>query len=79
MFERSISKADVRQVLMSGEVIKEYPQDKPFPSQLILGWSGHRALHILIARDIKAQKLYIVTVYDPDVDQWEPDLRRKKS
>lgn len=79
MFERSITKADIRRALVSGEVINEYPDDKPYPSRLVLGWSAKRALHIVIAMDAKEHKLYIVTVYEPGLDQWEPDLRRKKS
>ncbi len=79
MFERSITKADIRRALVSGEVINEYPDDKPYPSRLVLGWSAKRALHIVIVMDAKEQKLYIVTVYEPDLDQWEPDMRRKKS
>lgn len=79
MFERAVTKADIRRVLVNGEVIKEYPEDKPYPSKLILGWSGNRPLHIVIATDAKEQKVYIVTVYDPDRDQWEPNLRSKRS
>jgi hypothetical protein len=78
MFERSITKIDIRRVLVNGEVINDYPEDKPYPSQLILGWSLKRPLHVVIAMDVKEQKLYIVTVYDPGLDQWEPNLRRKK-
>ena len=36
MFERSITKAEIRRVLVNGEVINEYLEDKPYPSQLIL-------------------------------------------
>lgn len=79
MLERSISSVEIRHVLASGEVIKEYPDDTPYPSQLVLGWSGKRALHIVIAIDIQAQKIYIITVYEPDADVWESNRRRKKS
>jgi hypothetical protein len=33
MFERSISGDDVRHVIENGEVIREYADDTPFPSQ----------------------------------------------
>jgi hypothetical protein len=36
MFWRRISVDDVRHVLDTGEIIKDYPDDKPFPSMLIL-------------------------------------------
>ena len=77
MFERGITKADIRHVLVNGEVIKEYPQDDPYPSQLVLGWSGNRP-HVVVAIDAQDQKLYIVTVYDPDPVHWEPNLKGKK-
>jgi len=78
MFERGITKADIRHVLVNGEIIKAYSQDTPYPSQLVLGWSGNRPLHVVVAIDAQAQKLYIVTVYDPDPGHWEPNLKRKK-
>lgn len=37
MFERRISVADVRAVVAEGEVIQAYPDDKPYPSKLLLG------------------------------------------
>ena len=37
MFERSVTRADVREVLATGEVIEQYPDDTPYPSRLILG------------------------------------------
>ncbi len=77
MFERSISKTDVLHVLATGEVIKEYPRDTPYPSQLVLGWCGNRPLHVTVAIDANAQKMYIITGYEPDVNQWKPNFRRK--
>ena len=44
MFERSINRDDVRHVIDNGEVIREYLDDKPFPSRLILGWREKRPL-----------------------------------
>ncbi|MGH9940924.1 MAG: DUF4258 domain-containing protein [Pyrinomonadaceae bacterium] len=41
MIERQISVEEVRDVLENGEVIEEYPADKP-PRYLMLGWSGKR-------------------------------------
>lgn len=78
MFERGISRAEIRQVLTTGEVIKTYPDDTPYPSRLILGWSGKRQLHVLVSVNAQAQKIYIITAYEPDPDLWEADFRRKK-
>ena len=55
MYERRISEEDVRHVLATGEVIKEYPEDTPYPSRLILGWCGDRPIHVVIADNTQAQ------------------------
>jgi uncharacterized protein DUF4258 len=38
MPQRGINVEDVRQVLDTGEVIENYPDDCPYPSALVLGW-----------------------------------------
>src|SRR5207302_190838 len=73
MFERGISRANIRHILIHGEVIREYPDDTPYPSQLVLGWLEKRPLHIVIAIDAQFQKIYIITAYEPDTSQWELD------
>ena len=78
MFERAVGRADVLEVLRSGEVIAEYPKDKPFPSRLILGSVGGRALHVVVAVDSSRRACHIVTVYDPDRDLWDSDLRSRR-
>jgi hypothetical protein len=79
MFERSISEEEVQQVIESGEIIKEYVDDKPFPSRLILGWIGKRPLHVVAADNLLEGKTYVISVYEPDPQLWEADFRRKKS
>jgi hypothetical protein len=37
MFQRQISKDDVRHVLETGDIIEEYLDDVPYPSRLVLG------------------------------------------
>jgi len=38
MFERRLSKEDVLSVLSHGEVIAQYPDDRPYPTCLVLGF-----------------------------------------
>ena len=38
MFQRGIDPAAVIRVVMSGETLADYPDDRPFPSALILGF-----------------------------------------
>ena len=78
MFQRRISKDAVQQVVATGETIETYPTDKPFPSRLILEYVGTRPLHVVGADDALAQETIIVTVYQPDIAEWEAGFRRKK-
>ena len=78
MFERGISPEDVRAVVATGEIVRDYPDDAPYPSRLILGWRGNRPLHVVAADYHEAQETIIITVYQPDPDQWEEDFRSKK-
>lgn len=78
MFERQVGVDDIRYVIETGEVIKEYSDDKPLPSRLILGWREKRPIHIVAADDHSAQETIIITVYEPDPLIWESDFKRKK-
>ena len=79
MFERSISVADIRQVLSTGENIENYPEDTPYPSRLVLGWSGRRPLHVVVADNAEGDETIVVTVYGPDPAQWQPGFKRRRS
>ena len=79
MAQRGVSEEDVMQVLLTGETIQVYSGDTPFPSELILGWCNKRPLHIVVATDTTRRRKIIVTVYEPNPDQWDTNFRRKKS
>jgi Domain of unknown function (DUF4258) len=76
MAQRGINVEDVRQVLDTGEVIENYPDDFPYPSVLVLGWVRGQPLHIVAATG-PSEKI-VITVYEPDPARWEPDFRRRK-
>ncbi|MCH7539467.1 MAG: DUF4258 domain-containing protein [Proteobacteria bacterium] len=78
MFQRKISVADVRHVLETGEVIESYPEDAPYPSRLLLGWSGTRPLHVVVADNVETGESIVITVYEPDPASWGRDFRRRK-
>jgi len=78
MFQRRISEEDVRFVLDTGEMIEEYPEDTPYPSRLILGEREKRPLHVVAAENTLSKETIVITVYEPDPDQWEPGFRRRK-
>ena len=37
ILQREISRQDVKEAIVSGEIIENYPEDYPFPSCLMLG------------------------------------------
>ena len=78
MFQRQVSIDDVHHVLKSGETIEAYPDDIPYPSSLILGWCGSRPVHIVAADNMTAHETIIITVYEPDLAQWEPGFKRRR-
>lgn len=78
MYERSIQTSEVIQVVRHGRIIREYTDDKPFPSFLIMGSSPERILHIVIAYDIHNARCIIITVYEPDPDLWNGSFENRR-
>jgi len=51
MFERGIERDEVLAVVATGETIADYPEDRPYESELLLGFANSRPLHIVVAFD----------------------------
>ncbi len=79
MFERQLSVEDVRQALASAESIDEYPNDRPYPSRLVLAWCESRPLHVVVADNAVDDELVVITVNEPDAALWSDDLRRRRT
>ena len=67
---REISVQEIRDVINTGEIIEDYPDDKYGPSCLIYGITenGH-SIHIQCSYPSRPL-VKIVTVYEPDPDRW---------
>lgn len=78
MFQRQVSADDIRHVLETGVIIENYPDDQPYPSWLVMGWCGERPLHVVAADNVEAHETIVITVYEPDSDQWESGFTRRK-
>ena len=78
MFQRGIDEDKVKEILEKGETIEEYPEDVPFPSRLVLGWSGKRPIHVVAADNHEYSETIVVTVYEPDSDLWDSGFKRRK-
>lgn len=78
MFARSISKENVKHVIRNGITVINYPDDKPYPSKLMLGFVNERPLHVVLA-NVKIEKTVIViTAYEPDKNIWQDDFRKRR-
>ncbi len=75
--ERGIRMDDIVSAISNGEIIKEYLDDKPLPSCLVLGKAVNgKALHAVISKD--TEFIYLITAYFPDLEQWEADFKTRK-
>lgn len=63
--ERGVRQHQVIEAVLTGECIRPYPEDAPFPSGLFLGWVESRPLHVVAA-------------YEPSPDSFEPDFKTRK-
>lgn len=74
--ERMITPQEVEQVVITGELVENYPQDHRGPSCLVLGFGKEsRPIHVVCSP--KSHYLAVITAYLPNADQWSPDYRRR--
>ena len=78
MLERGIARAEVKQAILSGDIIKDYSDDYPFPSVLIANIERTKPLHIVVAFDESEYISYIITAYIPDDKHFEKDLLARR-
>ena len=75
--ERKRSIADIMKVIAEGEIIKQYEDDKPLPSCLILGLNlNQQYLHVVVSVD--EEYIYLITAYYPTLEQWESDYKTRR-
>jgi hypothetical protein len=80
MKERGIYADEVKKIMLHGEIIEEYPEDKPFPSCLVFGFTEkQKPVHIVIAIDSDDQIIWVITVYSPSKEEWEDGFKRRKT
>ena len=78
MFERQFSIDDINTVIASGATIEDYPDERPYPSWLVLGWRGARPVHVVVADNLSENELIVITIYEPEPGLWEGDFGRRK-
>lgn len=75
--KRDISVREIKEAILNGEVIEDYPDDKYGPSFLIFGRTSEaRPLHIQCSYP-QRPLVKIITLYQPDPNRWINFRRRK--
>ena len=79
MQERDINRQDVKNCIVQGEIIEDYPDDFPHPSCLIFGRTmDQKVIHVVVSLDEDQDTIGIITVYYPSVEKFEKDLKTRK-
>jgi len=66
--ERNITKDEVLDIILSGEIIEEYSEQRYGPCFLIYGrTTSKRHLHVACSL---LSRVRIITIYEPDPDRW---------
>ncbi len=78
MAERKFSPETIKSVIENGIVIKNYPDDTPYPSRLILGFDGNRPVHVVSAYNAETDTEYVITVYEPDSQKWSENFTERR-
>ena len=77
LVERKISIQDILRAITTGKIIKQYEDDKPFASCLVLGIAtNQKPLHLVLSHD--EEFIYLITAYYPNASQWETDWETRK-
>ncbi|MCM1218147.1 MAG: DUF4258 domain-containing protein [Lachnospiraceae bacterium] len=75
--EREIKQKDIRNCIMTGVIIEQYPDDFPFPSCLIFGYTtDNKTIHVVISDEGESGR--IITAYIPNTDKFENDLKTRR-
>ena len=75
--ERNISPEQIKSVILTGEIIEDYPEDKYGPSCLICGNTDDgQILHV----QCSIEPVWVITAYDPTLnpEEWEEDFKRRR-
>ena len=75
---RKISLEMIEEAVHHGEIIEDYPDDPRGPSCLVFGITqAGRPLHVVCGKT-EVDQLLVITAYEPNLEEWEPDWRTRK-
>lgn len=84
MLERDISRNDISDCILHGEIIEDYPlsddntSETSFPSCLMLriGVLENDVIHVVVG--FNGERIIIISVYRPDAEHWESDFKTRR-
>ena len=75
--ERLITRHEVREVILHGELIEDYPEDVRGHSCLLMALATTgRVVHVVCAP--KKEYITIISAYIPSPDRWKNDFKTRK-
>lgn len=78
MFERKLTRDNIASAITEGEIIRNYPDDTPYPSNLLLWFKDGLPIHVVAAQNAEDRSCYVITAYVPSDKLWQPGFREKK-
>lgn len=78
LMERGIAIETIKNVLLTGDVIEEYPDDTPYPSALLLAWIEMNPYHAVVSFDSHSGYCFVITAYIPDLEHFESDYKTRR-
>jgi len=79
MLADQLSLDDVFASVLRGEIIEDYPDDRPYPSCLIFGRvPGGDPVHSVWAFNEETRWAVLITVYRPDPERWVDWRHRRR-
>jgi hypothetical protein len=77
MDQRGITLDELKEIFMNGAIVEEYPDDKPYPSCLIMGRiRGGFPLYAVVGVE---KIIHVITVHWLDPSKWlDPKTRRER-
>ena len=74
-----LSIQDIIASVVEGEIIEDYPADKPYPSCLVYGETSTREpVHTVWAYNRENRWAVLITVYRPDPNRWVEGRKRRR-
>lgn len=77
-FQDNLNEQDILESIIVGDIIEDYPNDKPLPSCLIYGIVKSKKIHTVVGLNENTGFIRIITVYIPNLEKFENDFKTRR-